>query len=60
MFFTIHLINMYFSFQNIVHTAKQMQYTLEKFLLDFLSDVLKWQKQRRQSDRSARLDERTD
>ena len=34
---TIHLINMYSSFQNNVHTAKQMQYTLERILSDFLS-----------------------
>ena len=38
MFFPIHLINMYSSFQNIVHVAKQMQYTLERILSDFLSD----------------------
>ena len=38
MFFTIHLINMYSSFQNIVHVAKQIQYTLERILSDFLSD----------------------
>ena len=37
-FFTIHLINMYSSFQNNVHTTKQMQYTLERILSDFLSD----------------------
>ena len=29
---------MYSSFQNIVHVAKQMQYTLESILSDFLSD----------------------
>ena len=29
---------MYSSFQNIVHVAKQMQYTLERILSDFLSD----------------------
>ena len=29
---------MYSSFQNIVHVAKQMQYTLEIILSDFLSD----------------------
>ena len=34
-FLTIHLINMYYSFQNNVHTAKQMQYTLEGILSDF-------------------------
>ena len=39
MSFTIHLINMYSSFQNNVHTAKQMQYTLERILSDFLSNV---------------------
>ena len=38
MFFTIHLINMYSSFQNNLHTAKQMQYSLERILSDFLSD----------------------
>ena len=38
-FFTIYLINMYSSFQNIVHTAKQMHYTLERISSDFLSDV---------------------
>ena len=27
--------NMYYSFQNNVHTAKQMQYTLEGILSDF-------------------------
>ena len=32
------LINMYSSFQNIVRVAKQMQYTLEIILSDFLSD----------------------
>ena len=36
--FTILLINMYSSFQNNVHTAKQMQYTLERILSDFLSN----------------------
>ena len=30
---------MYYSFQNNVHTAKQMQYTLEAILSDFKSDV---------------------
>ena len=39
MFFTIHLINMYSSFQNNVHTAKQMQYTLVENFIRFLSDV---------------------
>ena len=29
------LINMYSSFQNIVHTAEQMQYTFEKISSDF-------------------------
>ena len=37
MFFTIHSINMYSSFQNNVHTTKQMQYTLERILSDILS-----------------------
>ena len=37
-FFRIHLINVYSSFQNNVHTTKQMQYTLERILSDFLSD----------------------
>ena len=30
---------MYSSFQNIVHTAKQMQYTLDIIFSDFLNDV---------------------
>ena len=30
---------MYYSFQNNVPTAKQMQYTLEAILSDFKSDV---------------------
>ena len=30
---------MYSLFQNIVHIAKQIQYTLERILSDFLSDV---------------------
>ena len=30
---------MYSSFQNIVHTAKQMQYTLWANFIKFLSDV---------------------
>ena len=34
----IHLINMCSSFQNNVHTTKQIQYTLERILSDFLSD----------------------
>ena len=38
MFFTIHLINMYSYFRNNEHTTKQMQYTLERILSDFLSD----------------------
>ena len=35
MFLTTYLINIYYSFQNNVYTAKQMQYTLEGILLDF-------------------------
>ena len=38
MFFTIHLINMYSSFENNVHTTKQMQYT-HCFKVFFLDDV---------------------
>ena len=35
MFLTVHLINMYSSFQNNVYTEKQMQYTFEGILSDF-------------------------
>ena len=38
-FFKISFINIYFSFQNSMHTAKQMQYTLGRILSDFLRDV---------------------
>ena len=40
MFFMIHLINTYSYIQNNVQTTKQMQYTLEIILSDFLSDEM--------------------